>query len=76
MDRDHVEAILTECLQHRVDLSGQHRDIAGDRGFLVGAHERSPRVQPHPGVDGRSHFRHLQIVAADGDLVDSTGLVS
>ena len=61
---------------YRRHFAREHGDVAGNRGVVVGADERRPCVQTHPGVDGGAHLGDLQVRAADGDLVDISGLVS
>ena len=72
MDRHDVDTVLPQRLQHRLNLAGKHRDVAGDGGIVIRADECRPRIQPHPSVDRRAHLRQLEIVAADRNLVDST----
>ena len=71
-----IDAVLAQRLEHRLDFVRQHGHIAGDGGVLIRADKRRPGVQPHSRVDRRAHFRELQIVAADRDLVDGAGLLS
>ena len=67
---------LPKRLQHRRHFVGEHRDVAGDRGVVVRADERRPRVQAHARVDRRAHLGQLEIVAADRDLVDRARLLA
>jgi hypothetical protein len=76
VDGHDLEAVLPERLEDRGNLARQHRDVAGDGGIRVRAHERCPRVQPHACVDRRPHLSQLQIVTPHGDLVDGSVLLA
>ena len=71
MDRDDVNAVRTECLQHGLDFGIEHGDVARHDRIGVTAVKRRPGVQPHTGVDGCSHLHKLDIGSSDGDLVDA-----
>src|ERR1700736_2756344 len=74
--RDHIKPVSTQRLQHRLQFDLKHSDIARNNRLLVGPKKRSPRVQPHARVDRRSHFRDLQIIAPDSDLIYRAVLLS
>ena len=74
VDRDHVQSVRAERLQHRCDFVRKHRHVACDFSACVTAVERRPSVQAHARVDGRAHFFQVYIVATDGDLINRSGL--
>src|SRR2546425_5314710 len=76
VDSDHVQAVLSQRLQHRSDFALEHRNVAGDLRVFICPGECGPGVQPHPRVDLRTAFFHPYVVAAQGDLVDGTGLLA
>ncbi len=73
---DYVEAVLAQRLQHRRDFVFEHSDVAGDRGILLRADKRGPRVQPHAGIDRRTVVFHGNVVTTDGDFVDRARLLA
>src|SRR2546425_6811810 len=76
VDSDHVQAVLSQRLQHRSDFALEHRNVAGDLRVFICPGEGGPGVQPHPRIDLRTAFFHPYVVAAQGDLVDGTGLLA
>src|SRR5437660_9347179 len=76
VDSDHVQAVLSQRLQHRSDFALEHRNVAGDLRVFICPGEGGPGVQPHPRIDLRTAFFHPYVVPAQGDLVDGTGLLA
>src|SRR5258706_5603374 len=76
MDCDHVDAVLPKGLQNGSDFVFEHGYIASDSGVLVGTYESGPGVEPHPRIDGRAVFLHIEVVSAHGNLVNRARLLA
>ena len=68
--------LRAQSLQNRRHLIRQHGDVASDLSICICAEEGRPSVQAHAGVDCRTHFFQVDIIAADRDFVDLAVLLA
>src|SRR6266567_2995814 len=76
MNRDNIQTVSSERFQGWLHFRLQHCDVASYASIIVGANKCPPGIQSHSGINLRSHFFHIQVVSANGDLVDGTILLS
>src|SRR5437763_12977291 len=58
-------------MQDTLYFAFQHRYIPGYHGIVIRSEEGGPGIESHPRVDRRAHLSQLEVVAADGVLVDA-----
>src|SRR6266851_3199221 len=76
MDGNHGKTMTAKRFEDRLDFVSQHGYITGDGRLLIVADEGGPGVKTHPGVDQSAHFFELQIVAANGYLINGSILLT
>src|ERR1035437_6056194 len=76
VDRNHIESVGTERLEHRNHFLCQHSHITGDLGVGISTEESSPRVEAHASVDRRTHLLEIEVVPSDRNLINRPTLLT